>query len=172
MGWPAELAGRSPMTTDSTVPGKSNAFRAIFWSGLVAGILDIGFVFVYFQTNFAVATRILQGIAGGVLGRETAIQGGLPTAALGLALHFVIAYGAAATFYAGSRFLPVLVKQPLISGPLYGVAVWLFMKGVVRLSALPPKPIFTPGWSWLPVFVAHLLCVGLPIAFIVRRCSR
>jgi hypothetical protein len=54
-----------------------------------------------------------------------------------------------------------------VTGPLYGVAVWLFMNLVVLpLSANPPKTF--PAGNWLPVFVAHLVCVGLPIALVVR----
>src|SRR5262245_12282198 len=126
-------SGRTSMSADPPPTGKPNALRTIFWSGLAAGVLDIGFGFVYYQTNFAAATRILQGIAGGVLTREVAIKGGLPAAALGLFLHFVIAYGAAAAFYVGSRYLPVLTRHAIVSGLLYGVAVWFFMKGVVWL---------------------------------------
>ena len=80
----------------------------------------------------------------------------------------MIALGAAAVFYAASRKLCWLTAQPWVSGPLFGVAVWLFMNLVVLpLSANPPR-VF-PGADWPVILAAHLVCVGLPIAMIVRR---
>jgi uncharacterized membrane protein YagU involved in acid resistance len=146
------------------------AARVILTAGLIAGALDILYVIIFYGVRGVPATRILQSIAAGLLGRDTAMKGGLPMAALGLALHFVIALGAAATFYAASRRLRVLVERPVIGGLVYGVAVWLFMNLIVLpLSATPPRAFPPP--QWMPVFIAHLLCVGLPIAAIVRRAS-
>jgi uncharacterized membrane protein YagU involved in acid resistance len=147
------------------------AARVILTAGLIAGALDILYVIIFYGVRSGVpATRILQSIAAGLLGRDAAMKGGLPMAALGLTLHFVIALGAAATFYAASRRLRMLVERPVIGGLLYGVAVWLFMNLIVLpLSATPPRAFPPP--QWVPVFIAHLLCVGLPIAAIVRRAS-
>ena len=144
------------------------AGRAILWAGFAAGVLDITYVFVVFGLRGASAIRILQGIAAGAIGREAAVAGGYGTAALGLAFHFLIAFGAATVFYAASRGWRVLIERPTIGGLLYGAAVWLFMNLVVlRLSATPPK-VFPPP-NWMPVLLAHLFCVGVPIAWIVRR---
>ena len=156
------------MTPPSAPTEFSRALRLILLAGLVAGALDITYVFVYF--NQADPFAVLRGIAAGLLG-PTARQGGTGIAALGLALHFVIAIGAAAVFYAASRKLKALVRWPWIAGPLYGVAVWLFMNLVVLpLSANPPKTF--PAATWKPVLIAHLICVGLPIALIVGRAGR
>jgi hypothetical protein len=147
------------------------AWRAIFAAGLVAGVLDITYVIVIFGFRGVRPARILQGIAAGLLGREQALQGGAATAALGLALHFTIALGAAAVFYVASRRLRFLVEKPVLGGVAFGAGVWLFMNLVVLpLSANPPKSFPPPQW-WI-VFIAHLLCVGLPIAFVVRRLGR
>ena len=148
----------------------SRAVRAILSAGLLAGALDIAYVLIYFYNPKADPLRILKGIAAGVLGPGAA-KGGVGTAVLGLGLHFTIALGASAVYYAASRTLLRLVRWPFVSGPLYGVAAWLFMNAVVLpLSANPPKTFLSP--VWLPVFVAHLLCIGLPIALVVRRCTR
>jgi hypothetical protein len=100
-----------------------------------------------------------------------AFQGGAATAALGLGLHFLIAFGAAATFYAASRFLPVLVRRPVASGLAYGVAVYLFMNQVVvPLSRAAGR---TPPWRITAALVViHMLFVGLPIALAVHRAAR
>lgn len=146
---------------------KSSAARTIAIAGLVAGVLDIGYVLVFYGLRGASGVKLLQGIAAAVLGRDAAAKGGLATAALGLAMHFAIALGCAAIFYALSRKRRFLIAQPWVFGSLYGVAVWLVMQLVVLpLTATPPKA-FPPSQGW-PVFIAHLLCVGLPIALIVR----
>jgi uncharacterized membrane protein YagU involved in acid resistance len=143
--------------------------RAILWAGALCGILDIGFVIAYYGlTAGAAPPRILQSVAAGLLGRTAAVGGGWPTALLGLFLHFVISFGAAAVFYLASRRLRLLTRHALVAGVLYGAAVWLFMQLVVLpLSAVPP-PTFPPAAPW-PVIVAHLTCVGPPIALAVRR---
>ncbi|HUR58859.1 MAG TPA: hypothetical protein VM029_14190 [Opitutaceae bacterium] len=144
------------------------ASRVILTAGLIAGALDILYVIIIYGVRGVPATRILQGIAAGLLGSAAAGKGGVATAGLGLALHFVIAVGAAAAFYAVSRRLRFLVEYPVIGGLLFGGAVWLFMNLIVLpLSANPPRSFPPPQWG--TVFVAHLLCVGLPIALVVRR---
>lgn len=88
-------------------------------------------------------------------------------AVVGLAIHFAIALTVAAVFVGLSRVTRWITAYPLLTGPLYGVAVWLAMNLVVLpLTAVPPKTF--PPANWLPVFLAHLLCMGLPIALVVR----
>ena len=116
------------------------------------------------------ALRVAQFIASGVLG-VAAFTGGAKTAALGVALHFLIATVAAAVFYFASRKFLVLVERPVTFGLLYGVVVHLFMTQVVLpLSNVTQRPPTLSG------FIIGLLIimffVGLPIALIVRRFSR
>lgn len=156
----------------STKPASTgSAWRAIALAGLVAGVADIAFIIVYYLLQNVPATRVLQGIAAGALGRDAAVKGGIATAVLGLALHFVIAFGAAAVFYVASRKLRWLVEKPILGGLVYGVCVWLFMNlAVLPLSATPPTSF--PGATWRPVLFAHLTCVGLPIALITRKVAK
>src|SRR4051812_36055351 len=92
-------------------------------AGLVAGILDIISAFIQAGTRGASPTRVLQFVASGLIGRQS-FQGGLATAALGLALHFMIALGAAAVFYAASQRFRILLQRPIIAGLIFGLAVW------------------------------------------------
>ena len=143
------------------------ALQAVFYAGLLAGTLDIAAAFVVYGLRGATPLRILQSIASGLLG-ATAYKGGLRTAALGALLHFFIACGADAVFYAASRKLEVLVRRPVISGLLYGVVVYVVMNHVVvPLSAIGRRP-FVPSLAAVIVLV-HMLCVGLPIALVVHR---
>ena len=135
-------------------------------AGLAAGTLDIIAAGTLTVWRGGTTVRMLQGIAGGLVGPDLAFQGGLATAALGLGLHFFIAFTAAAVFYAASRKLPTLLRRALIWGALYGVAVYFFMsRVVVPLSRLPPRPPTTS----VTMILIHIFCVGLPIALLIRR---
>lgn len=148
---------------------KPSAALAIFWGGLICGVLDIAYAFVFFGALGVPPERLLQGIAFGLIGRST-YGGGLETAAFGLFLHFVVAYGATTVYYLASRKLHFMVRRAVISGMLFGVAVHLFMQFVViPLSAIGPRPLHL-GIFLINAF-EHMLLVGLPIALAVRRFS-
>ncbi len=143
----------------------ANPTRSVLSAGLLAGVLDITAAFTFSALRGVGPVRVLKFIASGLMG-PAAYQGGAAIAALGVALHFVIALGAAAVYWAASRKIAFLATHPVPSGLLYGVAVYFFMNLVViPLSAIPPRP-FVP----LPaMIVIHMLCVGLPIALVLRR---
>jgi len=147
---------------------KSNGWRAILAGGLITGVLDLTAAFV---TNYWInPVRIMQSIASGLLGANS-YAGGLATAALGVFLHFVIAFGATVVFYLASRKFNFFVRQAIVSGLLYGAAVYSFMELVVLpLSAFTVKNRFAPE-QIIKGLIVHMLCVGLPIALAVRRYS-
>jgi uncharacterized membrane protein YagU involved in acid resistance len=150
---------------------KPSAFLAIFWGGLACGVLDITQACVAWGIQNGISPpRIFQSVAAGLLGRS-AFQGGAKTAALGLALHFLIAFSAAAVYYAASRKIKLLIERHVIAGLLYGEAVWLFMNFVViPLSAAQSGPFTTAAILTGPI--GHPFLVGLPISLAVRRYSR
>jgi len=155
--------------------GRRSAGRAILWAWLLCGVLDITSAILISLANRGSPIRMLQGIAGAVLG-PAAFEGGFATAALGLAMHFGVALAAASIFYGLSRRIPAMVEWAVPSGILFGVAWLLVMyRGVIPLlAALRPlylsnvvkRPL--PALWPLPVLV-HMTCVGLPIALAVRR---
>ena len=146
------------------------ALAVILRAGLTAGVMDITAALIVYAHWFSNSVRLLQGIASGLLGKA-AFDFGLASAALGLLCHFTIAIGAAGVYFGASRLFPVLVRDALVTGPLYGIAVYFFMQLVViPLSAIDPRP-----FSWHLTIVGnviHVICIGLPIALTVRRYSR
>lgn len=152
---------------------RSKAFRAIFWGGLVAGILDITYACVFSALRSGISpVRILQSVASGLLGAK-AFEGGLPTAALGVFFHFLIAFTAAAVYYAASRKLDVLVRAPVVCGVIYGAFIYAFMNYVVLpLSAAPFKGTTPALITFVTGLLVHMFFVGLPIALAVRRYSK
>ncbi|HWY68659.1 MAG TPA: hypothetical protein VNX88_08330 [Terriglobales bacterium] len=148
---------------------KPSALRAILWAGFACGVCDITAATVVYGYFGAKPIPLLQGIATGVMG-PSARQGGLPTAALGLFLHFVIAFGAATTYFVASRFMSFLTKQAVTAGFLYGIAVYFFMQRVViPLSAARRSPFSLK--MMIVGIVIHMFCVGLPIALSIRKYS-
>jgi hypothetical protein len=150
-------------------PSPSRPFRTIGLAGLIAGVLDISSAFILWGQRGIGPVRGLQTIATGLLG-PAAFEGGLGSAALGLAAHFLITFTAAALFYAASKRLRFLTQHVVGSGLAYGVAIYIFMNCVVLpLAAFKPK--YTVSSITIGVLIIAFL-VGLPIALIVRKFSR
>jgi hypothetical protein len=138
---------------------------AIAVGGLVAGTLDLLQACILFGWNIPLA------IAGGLLGRQ-AFQGGAGTYVLGVFLHFFIALSAASVYYAASRRLTFLKEHPLVCGLFFGAAVEQVMNLVVLpLSALHARGPYTLHDLILGLLV-HMVVIGLPISFSVRRFSQ
>jgi hypothetical protein len=148
----------------------ANPAKAISIAGLTCGALDISAALVVYGLMGSKPLRLLQGIAGGILGPRT-YSGGTSTALLGLALHFVIAFGAATVFFLASRVVPLLLNHAVVSGVLYGIAVYFFMnRVVVQLSAATKFP-FSIKMMLIGVLI-HIFCVGIPISLSIRRYAR
>ena len=144
--------------------------RAILWAGLIAGTLDITDALVFYGLRGVPPVRLLQNIASGLLGRS-AFQGGLGTAALGLLLHFAIAYSAATVYYLLSRGFGLLNRHFVVYGLVYGLGVYLFMNHIVLpLVFVNRSPL--SGLALVNGVLAVMLCIGLTISVIVARSSR
>src|SRR5579862_2307340 len=143
----------------------SNAVWAIGAGGLIAGALDLTQAMILFGADIPLS------IAGGLLGRQ-AFHGGAGTYLLGVFLHFFIACSAAAVYYAASRRLGFLTEHPLVCGLFFGAAVEEVMRLVVLpLSALRARGPYSLHDLILGLLV-HMVVVGLPISFSVRRFGR
>ena len=152
------------MTLDSVAEGsvKRSALLAISVGGLIAGALDLTQACILFGADIPLS------IAGGLLGRA-AFHGGVGTYILGVLLHFFIALSASAIYYGASLRLVFLKQHPLVCGLFFGIAVELVMRLIVLpLSALHAKGPYQRNDLILGLLV-HMLVVGLPISFSVRR---
>lgn len=153
----------------------ANPLLTILIAGLVAGLFDITYAFIFFGIRFQVSpTRILQLVAQGALGLS-AFQGGWKTALLGLFFHFLIAVIIAGIYYSASRFIRFMNDHAVISGLLYGLCVYLVMYGLVRrYSAVHSQayPWQSPWGVLIPNILIHMLGIGLTIALIIRKFSR
>jgi hypothetical protein len=113
------------------------------------------------------ARRILQSVAAGLLG-ESSFTGGAATAALGLALHLLIAVSMSVTYYLVAGRWALLRERAVLCGAGYGLLLYGIMNYVVvPLSAAGPGSK-NPLWVGLTVAV-HALLIGIPIALFARR---
>jgi Na+/alanine symporter len=144
---------------------KRNVLLAIGVGGLIAGVLDLT------QACILFGWKIPLSIAAGLLGRE-AFHGGAGTYVLGVLLHFFIAFSAAAVYYAASRRLNFLTEHALVCGLFYGAAV----EEVMTLVVLPLSALHATGPYKLHDLIlgllVHMVVVGLPISFSVRRFAK
>jgi hypothetical protein len=149
----------------------NQALRTILTAGLVAGFLDgmDAVVFIGMISGVPVV-RVFQFIASGALGLAS-FQGGWATALLGAVFHFTIAIGAAAVYYLLSRKYSVLLRTPLLWGPIYGFGVFLFMHYVVVPLSAAPKQHPASASALANLIFSHIFFVGIPIAFVTRRAA-
>lgn len=151
------------------------ALLTILTGGLIAGILDITYACIHsYIRRGTMPIAILQSVASGALGPK-AREGGIKTAALGLAFHFLIAIIAATVYYLASRVFRFMITQAVICGILYGLCVYVVMNCVVlQLSAIHST---TYPWSYprsvlIGGLLIHMFGIGLPIALAVRWGSK
>jgi len=155
------------MTGDSGTGrlGRRSALLAIAVGGVIAGTVDLLQACILFGWDIPLA------IAGGLLG-PGAFNGGAGTYILGIVLHFFIACSAAAVYYGASLKLGFLKEYPLVCGLFFGAAVEDFMRFVVLpLSALHARGPYKLHDLVLGLAV-HMVVVGLPISYSVRRFAK
>ncbi len=143
-------------------PANKSGLIAIGIGGLVAGTVDLLQACILFGWDIPLA------IAAGLLGKK-AFGGGAGTYILGVLLHYFIATSAAAVYYAASRRLIFLRQSWLVCGLYFGAAV----EEVMRLIVLPLSALHARGPYDLKDLIlglaVHMVTVGLPVAFSVRR---
>jgi hypothetical protein len=142
---------------------RTDLLRPILWGGLLAATFDL----ISAALTFGVG--VPRAIAGGLLGRDTAMHGGAGVWTLGVVLHYLILLTAATIYCLASRKLQFLKQHWLVCGLFYGIAIFLVMNLVVLpLSALHSMgPYKYP--SLVQGIVGHMLLVGLPISFSLRK---
>ena len=150
--------------------------KAILAGWLLCGVLDISGAFAQAWMQVGrTPPHVLRGVASALWG-AAAMNGGAGMAAIGLVMHFAVALTATLVFYGLSRRVAALRTWPLwLVGTLYGAVVF----GTMNYAMLPAlswvrglylhTPVRWPGTMGWPQFLIHLICVGLPIAWGVRR---
>ncbi len=144
------------------------AIQAALVGGLLAGAIDIGVAGVIFHASPA---PILKSVAAGLVGRDAARAGGMEMVLLGAVTQEFISIVAAGIYAFASMRLPILIRQWLIMGILFGGACDLFLMHIAGpLAGLHMQTVGTYGW-WANL-IANMLTYGPPIAFVNQWFAR
>lgn len=149
---------------------KIKSLVTILWIGLLAGTLDITDNLIFNQLRGITPTMVFRYIASGLIGVKAARAGGPASVVLGVAIHYTIALIWTVLFYAASRKLAILTRRPVLSGVIFGGAIYLFMNFIILpLSAVPhPRSVITLA-SRINGVLALLLFIGLPISLLTHQ---
>lgn len=154
-----------PLAVASRTLPQTSLTRPILVGGAIAGALDLTSAF------FTFGWQAPRGIAAGLLGRQSFMNPNPLLWILGVLLHFFIAFSAATIYCLASRRLPFLRDRWLVCGIFYGIAIFLVMNLIVlplcALHAVGPYPLR----SLLQGLLVHMIFIGLPIAFSLRKLS-
>ena len=130
----------------SSSPSGLRTLKTIVYGGLCVGVLD-GLAAITSSAIKGVSPdKVFHYIASGLIGREASYSGGPATILLGVVLHFVIAFGVVTVFLLLSRSFPMLLRRAVLTGMVYGIAVYFAMAYlIVPLSAVPKIPFSFSG---------------------------
>jgi uncharacterized membrane protein YagU involved in acid resistance len=152
---------------------KSRALKAILAGGLIGGAFDITYACAVWAFRGVSPIRVGQSVASGLIGRDSALAGGVATGLLGFALHFGMALIMAAVYYAAATHIPLLVRRAAWCGPIYGLGLYLTMNYIVLpLSAIGQHGGTGPLYLVIPEILVHMFGVGLTMALFTRSALR
>jgi hypothetical protein len=147
----------------------SRLVRAGLLTGATDGLFSSVLASVFYHST---VTRLFQGVASTVLGTQ-ALDGGIPTALLGILMHFGVAFGWSAVFLflvMRSRWvLDLLASRNGVAkvASLYGPFIWMVMSLVVIPLLVHRPPAI--GFRWWVQLIGHIPFVGLPIVATLGR---
>ena len=150
---------------------RRDLFFRVVRAGLTTGVIDGLFASVLAAFFYgSTVTRLFQGVASTVLGPD-ALTGGTRTAAIGVLMHFGVAFAWSAVFallVTRSSFLRRVLARPtgiIAVASVYGPFIWLVMSLIVipALTHRPPRM----GVRWLIQLIGHAPFVGLPIVALI-----
>jgi hypothetical protein len=158
--------GGDPMNTLAVAVARPKTWFPVLIGGFAAGAFDLTSAFIDFGWG------VPRAVASGLLG-AAAFRGGVGTWILGVVLHFVIAFSAAAIYYLASWRLSFLKEHYVLCGVFYGIGVYLVMNLVVLpLSAVPWKIGPFAFAALVKGILVHMFLIGLPISFSVAKFSK
>lgn len=164
----------------STATGKYSPFdrdalSRVARAGVLTGVIDGLFSSVLSVAFYhSTVQRLFQGVASTLLGAE-AINGGTLTFALGVLMHFGVAFGWSVVFLLvvkRARWVHSILNSPygvIKVASLYGPFIWTVMSLAVIPILLQRPPAI--NIRWLIQLIGHIPFVGIPIVASIGRGS-
>ncbi|CAN5305406.1 hypothetical protein BH10BAC4_BH10BAC4_08160 [soil metagenome] len=148
---------------------KPKLASAIITAGLIAGTLDIlsAFTLVFTRTGKN-PIIVLNYISSAIFGKQTAYSGGALMSAIGLLMHYMIAFGWAILFFLLFPKFRLLRFNKIVVGLFYGIFVWTMMNLVlVPMTLIPPSPFNVT--NAVTNVIILMVAIGLPISILASR---
>jgi hypothetical protein len=161
-------------TATITLRRDTGDLASVAKAGAIVALLDGSYAVIVYAwiLHLTTSARIFQGIASRLIGKGS-FDGGAATVALGVLLHFTVAYGWTTIYYvalrnfAALRELVATTGGKVVAGMLLGATVWLVMNFVV-VPLFGGKSVNPPHWQFNTQLIWHMIAVGPPIVAIVR----
>jgi uncharacterized membrane protein YagU involved in acid resistance len=115
--------------------------------------------------------RVFRGVASVLLGKS-ALDGGVATGLIGIAMHLSVALFWSGVFviaFRNSSALRDLIrgwKGAIAVAAIYGMSIWLFMS-LVFIPAMVSRPP-TIGAKWWVQLIGHIPFVAMPMILVNR----
>lgn len=167
LAYQQEPASTSRSRVERTLAMFANQRTAILAAILVSGTLDILSAFMFGAMAGASPGRILRYVASGPFG-DSMREGGTAAAALGLGVHYALMSVMVAVYFLVVARIEPARRTWYLSGALYGIAIYLVMSWIVVPTRFGTEPSLDP-WRVGNALFSHIVCVGLPMAFIASR---
>ena len=137
-------------------------------AGLLAGLLDISFAFLYsYIKRGTYPSSVLKYIAEKVFGKQAFTNSTLENIT-GLLVHFAIAMCWSFLFFILYRTVKIMQRNMIITGILYGLFVWAMMN-MVLLPAWNNKAYLFNAESSIINAVILIIAIGLPLSLIAKQ---
>ena len=152
------------------LPRKPSWLHTIVLGGLTVGVLDCIAAMTNAGIRGVTPDRVWQYVASSLVG-PASFDGGASTIGLGLAIHFGVALGVATGYYLLARLVPAVIGHPVVSGIVYGIAVYFAMAYVIVPLTLVKQAAFN-WYGLISGLIIHMLFIGLPVALITKRFAK
>ena len=140
-------------------------FKTVLLTGLFVGLMDLILAIVTQLVHSGkYPEKMLNYIAGGALGLQTALAGGNGVQLLGLFFHFFIAFSFTLFFFWIFPHVRFLAFNKYLIGILYGIFITLVMGQVVVPLSRLPKWGFSVSGSLIDWIVFGTI-FGIPVAY-------
>jgi hypothetical protein len=140
-------------------------FKTVLLTGLFVGTTDIVSAFItVWARNGKFAEKMFHYIAGGALGLETSMKGGVGVAFLGLFFHYFIAFAFTLFFFVVFPRLKFLFFNKYLVGMLYAVFVNVVMSQLILPLTPLPAQHFNLEHTYIEWVILGVL-FGIPIVY-------
>ncbi|WP_156035726.1 hypothetical protein [Caulobacter sp. UNC358MFTsu5.1] len=138
----------------------------ILLAGGAAAIIDFLYLTIETALSGGDILRPWKGVAAALIGVQAVATAGPSIALVGVALHFLIAIGAAAFYCPIAARAPLMLRFPWFAGVVFGALFLLAMNYIILPLSVIGRPLYVGSKGLFDALVSHVLMIGLPISLL------